>query len=199
MRSAPGWIGGSALLARAYSVAAEAHAGQKRATDGTPFIGHVVEVGGLLEAAGLDEDLVAAGLLHDSVERGTLSSERLRQEVADEIWSLVMALTEDPAIVSFEQRKAALREQVREAGGRAITIFAADKLSDIRGLRRGIARSRGGIEARIGTTVSAMAAHYGKSVAMIEENEPDSEFLAALRAELEGLATMAVPVGRMSG
>jgi (p)ppGpp synthase/HD superfamily hydrolase len=189
MPSALGWIAGSALLARAHSLAAQAHGGQRRATDGTRFIRHVVEVGALLEDAGFDENLVAAGLLHDSVERGTLSSGRLRREMDDEICSLVLALTEDKAIVSFDERKAALREQVREAGSRAITVFAADKLSDIRGLRRGIARSRGGIEARMGTTVGAMAAHYRESVAMIEAGEPDSQFLAALQAELAGLAT----------
>ena len=51
----------------------------------------------------------------------------------------------------------------------------------------------------MGTTVGAMAGHYRESVAMIEESEPDSEFLAALQAELEVLATIAVPVGPASG
>lgn len=78
------------------------------------------------------------GLLHDSVERGTLSEEELRSEMGESISSLVLTLSEDPAIESFDRRKAGFREQVAVAGGRAVTVFAADKLSDILGLRRGI-------------------------------------------------------------
>jgi hypothetical protein len=84
-------------------------------------------------------------------------------------------------------RKEALREQVRDAGSRAITIFAADKLSDMRGLRRGIRGGRRGLERRMGTTVEAMARHYRESVEMIEASEPGSVFIASLRAELDGL------------
>ncbi len=176
-------------------MAAEAHGDQRRATDRALFLAHVVEVGALLHEAGFDEALVAAGLLHDAVERGTLDPGRLRDEMDDEISSLVLALTEDATIASFGERKEALRDQVRSAGPRAITIFAADKLSDIRGLRRGIARHRESIEARMDTTVDGMAGHYRESVDMIEATEPELEFTAALRFELDRLASLAVPAG----
>jgi|GEM_PF-5294244 len=78
-----------------------------------------------------------------------------------------MALSEDPEIESFEERKAALRDQVAVAGVRAVTIFAADKLSDIAGLRRGIDESREAAEARMGASVANMASHYRDSVQMI--------------------------------
>ena len=74
-----------------------------------------MEVGELLHGAGFDERLVAAGLLHDAVERGQLSEADLRAEMDAEICALVMALTEDATIESFERRKEALREQVRGA------------------------------------------------------------------------------------
>ena len=155
----------------------------------------MVEVGRLLHDAGFDQSIVAAGLLHDAVERGTLSEARLRDEMDDEISTLVLALTEDASIASFADRKHALRDQVRGAGSEAITIFAADKLSDIRGLRRGIDGHRDSIEARMGTTVEGMAGHYRESVAMIEESDPDQEFAVALREELEALSSLAVPAG----
>lgn len=189
--SPPNWISSSALLTGAYALAVEAHGQQCRATDRAPFLDHVVEVGRLLHDAGFDDEIVAAGLLHDSVERGTLSEARLRDEVDGEISGLVLALTENSEIDSFAQRKEALRDQVRAAGSGAITIFAADKLSDIRGLRRGIDGDSGSIEARMGTTVGGMAGHYSESVAMIEASEPDSEFVQALHAELDALADAA--------
>jgi (p)ppGpp synthase/HD superfamily hydrolase len=136
------------------------------------------------------------GLLHDAVERGSLTERRLRVEMDDEISTLVLALTEDAEISSFAARKRALRDQVEAAGSRAITIFAADKLSDIRGLRRGIDADRGSIEARMGTTVEGMAGHYRESVALVEEREPRSEFIASLRTELDWLATISAPTAR---
>ncbi|MDX6583905.1 MAG: hypothetical protein QOI10_3089 [Solirubrobacterales bacterium] len=185
----PAWIGRSELLTRAQALAAEAHRDQRRATDQAPFLDHVVEVGRLLNEAGYDDRIVAAGLLHDSVERGTLSEAELRERMDDEISGLVLALTEDAGIESFEDRKAALREQVRAAGGRAITIFAADKLSDIRGLRRGLRETPDSIGRRMETTVDGMASHYTESVTMIEAGEPGSPLVAALHRELDELAS----------
>ena len=187
----PAWIAESEVLARAYSLAASAHASQHRATDGAPFLDHVVEVATFLYEAGFDEELVTAGLLHDAVERGTLTEERLHRQMGDAVSLLVLSLTEDSSIESFAERKAALREQVRVSGPRAITIFAADKLSDINGLRRGIDRFGDEIEKRMGTTVDGMASHYRESVEMIEANRPRSMFIPALYAQLEELGAYA--------
>jgi (p)ppGpp synthase/HD superfamily hydrolase len=184
---AAAWIAESSLFRRAYMLAAAAHADQSRPSDGAPFLAHVVEVATLLHEAGFDDELVAAGLLHDAVERGTLSEQRLHDQMGDSIRSLVMAVTEDNSIESFAERKEELREQVRAAGDRAITIFAADKLSDIRGLRRGIDRFGGSLEDRIGTTVEGMAGHYRESVEMIEASQPESTFIPTLLAELAEL------------
>ncbi len=189
--SAPAWIADSQLLSRAYHLAASAHASQHRATDGAPFLDHVVEVATLLHEAGFDEELVTAGLLHDAVERGTLTAERLRREMGDAVSLLVLSLTEDSSIESFVERKAALREQVRVSGPRAITIFAADKLSDINGLRRGIDRFGDQIEARMGTTVEGMASHYRESVEMIEADRPRSTFVPELHTQLQELGSYA--------
>ena len=181
----------SSLLKRAYLLAVEAHGSRRRATDQRLFLEHVVEVATLLHDAGFDEALVAVGLLHDAVERGTATEAGVRAAMGAGISSLVMALTEDRSLESFAERKRALRDQVMVAGPRAIAVFAADKLSDIRGLQRGIDTSRESIEARIGTTISAMAGHYRESVLMIEASDPSLCFVPALRRELRSLTTPA--------
>jgi HD domain len=183
----PPWIADSPPLSRAYSLAERAHGSDRRPTDDRLFLEHVAEVATFLHEAAFDEDLVAVGLLHDAVERGTLSEEELRAEMGDSIAWIVMALTEDGSIDSFEDRKAKLREQVREAGGLAVTVFAADKLSDIVGLRRGIQASRDGVEQRMGTSIAGMAGHYRESVELIESVRPGSAFLPALHAQLDRL------------
>lgn len=179
------------MLSRAYRLAEAVHRSQRRPSDDRPFLDHVVEVARLLHEAGHDDELVAVGLLHDSVERGTLTEAELDAKMGRDICSLVMALSEDPSIASFAERKQGLRDQVRRSGDRALTVFAADKLSDILGLRRGIAASPAEVEARIGTTVAGMAGHYRESVQVIESERPDSVFLPALRLQLDRLAAEA--------
>lgn len=186
----------SRLLAEACLLAEEAHGAQRRPTDGRLFIEHVTEVAGLLQEAAFDEELVAVGLLHDSVERGRLSEAELRSQMPDGIASLVMVLSEDPEIEPFERRKEALRAQVKDAGGSAITVFAADKLSDILGLRRGIEASTEEVEARMGMAILSMASHYRESVEMIAAVRPGSAFLPELRLELGRLEAAGRPPAR---
>ena len=179
----PEWISDSPLLSDAFSLAADAHGSDRRPSDGRLFLEHVTEVAGLLQRLGYDEDLVAVGLLHDSVERGSLTEAELWAAMGNSICELVMILSE-PAIEDFEERKAALRRQVSAAGIRAVTVFAADKLSDIVGLRRGSETSRERAEARMGTSFEDMAEHYRNSVEMIAAVWPGSTFLPALRRQL---------------
>jgi hypothetical protein len=183
----PAWIDHSPLLHDAYAVALAAHGDQRRPSDGRCFMDHVVEVAGLLHDAGFDDELVAVGLLHDAVERGTLKEPELRAKMGTSICSLVMTLSEDSRISSFDWRKADLRRQVENAGALAVTVYAADKLSDIRGLRRGVEIYGDGLDERLGTSVASMTAHYRESVEMVESVRPGSVFLPALRMELESL------------
>jgi (p)ppGpp synthase/HD superfamily hydrolase len=104
------------LLSDAFSLAIRAHGSDRRPSDGRLFLEHVTEVAGLLHRLAYDEDLVAVGLLHDSVERGRLTEAELRAAMGDSICELVMILSEDPAIEGFEERKAALRQQVSGRG-----------------------------------------------------------------------------------
>ena len=55
------------LMRRAYQLAHDAHAYQKRMT-GEPYIIHPVAVAKILARFGMDNETVIAGLLHDAVE-----------------------------------------------------------------------------------------------------------------------------------
>jgi (p)ppGpp synthase/HD superfamily hydrolase len=186
MMGAPEWVLEDPTLANAWELAESAHGSQPRASDCRPFVEHVAEVATLLHEAGFDSDLVAVGLLHDAVERGNLTEPELERAMGGSISSLVMNLSEDPSIESFGARKAALREQVAGAGDRATTVFAADKLSDILGLRRGLKTSgRSAVEERLGTSLTSMADHYRESVELIEAACPGSVFLPSLCRQLD--------------
>ena len=189
----PTWIADSPLLATAYSLAETAHGSQRRASDGHLFLEHVVEVAALLRRSGADQELIAVGLLHDSVERGTLAEAKLRSEMGEGIGSLVMSLSENPSIKPFDRRKAALREQVVAAGDRAVMVFAADKLSCIMALRRGIEADIEAVEERANSSLEHLIDHYRDSVQTVASADPESAFLPALRSEFERLEIACPP------
>jgi (p)ppGpp synthase/HD superfamily hydrolase len=130
----------SELIARALEMAEEAHAGQTRnGSGGMAYIHHPVAVAELLAARGFDESTVAAALLHDVVEDSEAGIDDIAAGFGERVADLVAALTEDDSIEPFQRRKDAHRRHVEEVGGDALAIYAADKLSNIRVLRRALA------------------------------------------------------------
>src|SRR4051812_37093598 len=130
---------GAPLVQAAYEFAARAHADQTQDSDATPYIDHAVGVGRMLSEAHCEEHVVAAGLLHDVVEKSDVSLERIRARFGPRVADLVQAMTEPADVDDYEARKAALREQVIGAGPDAEAIFAADKAYNVASLRRAIA------------------------------------------------------------
>jgi len=114
------------LAALAY--AERVHAGQRREVDGAPFILHPLEVGSLLYPDHAADRVIAAGILHDTLEKTDADADDLATRFGRATATLVCAVSEDKRIIDYEERKAALREQVAEAGREALTIFAADKV-----------------------------------------------------------------------
>src|SRR5207237_4195504 len=99
----------------ALSYAQERHAGQLRKADRAPFIEHPAEVAWLLYRAGAPDHVIAAGVLHDTIENSGVDMGELRARFGTRVAELVLALSEDPDIRPYARRKAALRDQVAAA------------------------------------------------------------------------------------
>ena len=65
-----------------------------------------------------------------------MSASDLRERFGHWMSGLVLAVSDDDRITGYANRKAALRQQVSGAGEEALSLFAADKLSKLRELRR---------------------------------------------------------------
>jgi GTP pyrophosphokinase len=81
------------LIMRAYRLANEAHKSQMRAS-GDPYISHCVSVAEILaQEFCAPPDVVAAGLLHDTVEDTDITLENIRDDFGEGIAKLVDAVT----------------------------------------------------------------------------------------------------------
>ncbi|MCK8825741.1 HD domain-containing protein [Fuchsiella alkaliacetigena] len=127
------------LMIRALELAAKEHEGDKRKGRDIPYIVHPVEVAMILQEDGVDEELIAAALLHDTLEDTELSEEQLRARFNDRIVELVLGASEeleDRDNTSWEKRKEHTVNYLKEAPHEVKLIACADKLSNIRSMIR---------------------------------------------------------------
>jgi (p)ppGpp synthase/HD superfamily hydrolase len=183
----------SPLTRDALVFAADRHAGQTRDSGGIPFVTHPVEVACLLHEAGYSDEVVAAGVLHDVLEDTDVEHAELQNRFGDRVAGLVAAVSDDPSIEDEAERKAALRRQVAAAGEEAGVIFAADKVSKVRELRRRLS------DDHVSDADLGKLDHYRASLEMLDGLMPGLDLLERLRAELEGLGAGEQRHGELAG
>jgi (p)ppGpp synthase/HD superfamily hydrolase len=183
---APRFVAAAPLIASAYELAAEAHAGQRRKDDGSPYISHPVAVASVLHDAGFREQVIAAALLHDVVEDTELSSEEVAAQFCDEVAELVDVLSENEDIEDFAERKRDHREQVEEAGREAVAIYIADKLSNLNDMRGIYAEEGEAIASRFAAPLDVRVELWRGDADMASRVAPDIPYLADFRSSLDG-------------
>ena len=139
---------------------------------------HPWDTAALLAMCGFPDTVIAGGLLHDVVEDTAATPEDIASSVNREVAELVRVLSEDPRIASYDERKADLRRRVREAGGDAAAIFAAEKLARLRSLRQS------------GRSVPDQKLdHYVASLITLAKLDDPAPFVDAISEELVGAQT----------
>jgi (p)ppGpp synthase/HD superfamily hydrolase len=171
----------------ALALTAARHAGQYREVDRAPFIVHPIEVAQLLATARREERCIAAGLLHDVLEKTTTTRAELRRRFGTRIAQLVESVSGNQAIADDQQRKRQLRDRVADGDADTLAIFAADKISKVRELA--LLPS-----ARLDdATRRAKLSHYQASLAMLRQAAPDLALVDQLHAELNRLTVLRPP------
>src|SRR4030067_1119851 len=93
------------LVLRAYKVAEKAHKDQKRAS-GEAYVNHSVAVAGILAEMRVPPAVIAAGLLHDTVEDSSVTLEDIERDFGGESAKLldgVTKLTQLPRVTRGDQ------------------------------------------------------------------------------------------------
>ena len=178
----------SELIRNALEMADSAHAGQTRnGSGGMAYIHHPVAVAELLAEHDFGEQTVAAALLHDVVEDSEASVDDIAKRFGQAVARLVAALTEDESIEPFKRRKDAHRLQVEAAGGDALAIYAADKLSNIRVLRRALVREGESAGEEFAAPLEVKEGVWADDLEMLRREAPGLPFVDELAAELAKL------------
>jgi len=189
MRRMPEFAQGLPKTRSAITYARRMHDGQRREVDGAPFIEHPLEVASLLYYAGATDRVIAAGVLHDTLEKTNATEHDLSARFGSEIAAIVSAVSDDQRITAYAERKEALRNQVENAGQDALMVFAADKLSKIRELRHATGHK---------TKVRRKLRHYSACVELLQRRLPDFSLVSAAQRELDALPPQSRPSHQLS-
>ena len=133
------------LLDRAIVFAVRAHAGTERRGKGFPYIVHPMEAVEIVATMTRDQELLAAAVLHDTVEDTDTTVEQIRTEFGDRIASLVAS--ESDIVLdgvseedSWHALKQAAIDRLARASHDAKIVALGDKLSNMRAIARDYAQ-----------------------------------------------------------
>ncbi len=125
-------------IRRAYEFAAEAHAGQTRAS-GEEYVSHTVEVATILASLQMDTDTIVAGLIHDTLEDTELSVRDIERHFGPHVAAIVDGVTKLGKVhfgSTSEQQVENYRKMLLSmaSDARVILVKLADRLHNMRTL-----------------------------------------------------------------
>jgi guanosine-3',5'-bis(diphosphate) 3'-pyrophosphohydrolase len=129
-------VGDILLISRAWNFSAQRHVNQKRKGEAQePYVNHLAEVAELVATAteGRDANLVAAAVLHDTVEDTATFPAELASVFNADIANLVAEVTDNKKLSKAERKKLQV-EHAAAKSERAKIIKLADKTSNLRSL-----------------------------------------------------------------
>ena len=130
------------VFEKAVVFATEAHAGQFRKFGDSPYILHPLEAAVIMGTMTTDRELLAAAVLHDTVEDTPVTSEQIEELFGKRVAALVASETEDkrpgiPSDQSWRVRKEESLVFLADTDDIAVRmLWLCDKLSNMRSLHR---------------------------------------------------------------
>ena len=175
----------------ALGYATRAHAGQRRANDGQPYIAHLLRVAGLVIQDGGSEDEAIASLLHDAVEDqgGVERLDDIRERYGPAVAGIVDECTDsygEPR-PSWRARKERYLAELDHSSPGALRVSLADKLDNVSSLIRAYRIDGEELWDRSNKGPDDVRWYYGTLVAKFAELRPGrlADELRRTVAELE--------------
>jgi (p)ppGpp synthase/HD superfamily hydrolase len=108
---------------------------QKRKGKDVAYITHPLAVGIILSQAEADEEVVIAGILHDTIEDSVLEKKVTRAMIAERfgerVANIVMDVTETRKELPWEERKKEALEHIKTFSEDSLLVKAADVISNV--------------------------------------------------------------------
>jgi len=124
------------LVDLAIETALKFHAGRQRKGTVVPYVVHPLAVGIILAGAGCSDQVIAAGILHDTLEDTPITVDEIQDMFGHKVASLVVACSEPDKSLPWAIRKQDFIASMKNAPLDVRVITCADKLHNLRSMVR---------------------------------------------------------------
>lgn len=123
------------IIEQAIIFAANAHREQVRKSTTIPYITHPFTVGMLLKDAKCADEVIAAGILHDTLEDTPTTYKKLAEQFGTHVANLVRSASENDKSLPWEARKQHTIDQLMDSDLESIQVITADKLHNLKSIQ----------------------------------------------------------------
>ena len=125
-------------IEKAFQFALNKHEGQYRKGTNIPYITHPFAVAMILKHHEYSDDVVAAGLLHDTLEDTETTEQEVMEQFGETVLELVRGASEEDKTLSWEERKRHTIETLPLNNMDQLAVIVADKLHNLRSIQEEI-------------------------------------------------------------
>ncbi len=175
----------------------EVYQKQKRKGKDIPYITHPLTVGLILMGAGASEDVVVAGILHDTIEDSIpekkVTAEMIGERFGDTVADLVMSVTEQDKNLSWEERKAIALDHIKSYSQDSLLIKSADIISNASELLDDYEKDKDAVFERFNASKEKILKHQIEAIGAILEKWPESPLAEDLSSLAKSLWIIGAP------
>jgi (p)ppGpp synthase/HD superfamily hydrolase len=172
----------------------EVYQKQKRRGKDIAYITHPLTAGIILACAGAPEDVIVAGILHDTIEDSIDEKKVTRGMIVDRFGEVVAALvsdvTEHDRSLPWEERKRDALSHIAHFSHDALLLKSADILSNGTELVDDHARHGDAIFAHFHAPKEKMIGHQIEAIAVLVDQWPESPLVSDLKDLSDRLRVM---------
>ena len=168
----------------------EVHQKQKRKGKDIAYIAHPLTVGIILARAGAEEDVVIAGILHDTIE-DSVSEKRvtpalIEAEFGEKVKDLVVSVTEEKQDqqdknISWRERKITALEHIPHFSQGSVLVKSADVLSTGTELADDYGAEGPQVFDRFNASAGETLVHYDRVIEALLKRWPESPLAGDLK------------------
>lgn len=172
---------------------------QKRKGKDVPYITHPLVVGLILAKAGASEDVVVAGILHDtiedSVEEKKVTKEMLTERFGEVVGELVSSVSEkNKKTGDWHERKAAALEEIKQFSHDSLLLKSGDVIGNNTELIGDYNREEDATFERFNASKEQIIIHTLLVISTIISAWPENPLISDLRSIASTLQTICAPL-----
>ena len=179
------------LLNKAVRFSTEVHRTQKRKGKDVPYITHPLTVALILSRVTKDENIIIAGILHDTMEDcvpyGSITKEFIESEFNANIARMVNDLTEEDKTLPWMERKLAALKHIPHMSHDSLLVKSADVLHNLSELNDDIARDGESVFKKFNASKEDTILRYKKLIPEIKKAWIQNPLMIDLEYELDRL------------